>query len=151
MIPGGKYIDEMPVEHFVGPGVVIDVRGKNLIDETVLIGSNVRTGSILLLYTGMSEQFRTDTYNTAYPRISESFAKAVVDAGVKIIGIDMLSPDIEETFPVHKILLSKEVLIIENLTNLESLIGVKNFEVLAFPMKLHAEAAPVRVVARIPN
>lgn len=56
---------------------------------------------------------------------------------------------LHKMYPIHKILLTKEVLIIENLTNLKSLVGVQSFDVFAFPMKLHAEAAPVRVVARI--
>jgi kynurenine formamidase len=49
---------------------------------------------------------------------------------------------------VHKILLAKPVLIIENLTHLEKLAGVDSFEVFALPMKLEADAAPARVVAR---
>ena len=150
MIPGGKYMDEMPVEHFAGTGVVIDVRGKNPIDETVLKGKNIGKRCVIFLCTGMSKKFRTEEYNTLYPEITESFARAIVDMGVKIIGIDMLSPDVDASFPIHKILLPKEVLIIENLVNLEALLTSSSFDVFAFPMKLHAEAAPVRVVARIP-
>ena len=58
-------------------------------------------------------------------------------------------PDKSEEYPIHKILLAKPVMIIENLMNLEALVGVPSFDIFAFPMKLHAEAAPVRVVARV--
>jgi len=149
MIEDGTYMSDMPVSHFAGPGVLLDVRGKKEIDQTVLAGISLARGAIVLLCTGMSSVYGTEQYTKDYPKITESFATAMVEAGVKIIGMDMLNPDTEESFPVHKILLSQDVLIIENLTNVEALIGQKEFEVFAFPLKLHSDAAPVRVVARL--
>lgn len=149
MIEGGAYMSDLPLESFVGSGVCIDVRGKDKIEGDV-IPKNIPAGAIVLLCTGMSKKYGTDAYNTDYPKISEAFAQKVVTKDVKILGIDMLNPDTSESYPIHKILLAKPVLIIENLTNLEILVGVKKFDVFAFPMKLHAEGAPVRVVARIP-
>lgn len=149
MIQGGKYMDEIPVEHFTSQGVLVNAYKKPVIDVDLLNGIAVPAGGILLLYTGMSDVFGKEEYNTTYPRMTEAFAEKILKLGVKIIGMDMLNPDKEETYPIHKILLSKEVLIIENLTNLKSLVGIPSFEVFAFPVKLHAEAAPVRVVVRI--
>lgn len=148
MIEGGKYMDEMPLSSFAGPGVFVNVYKKPVIDADSLADLVIPPGSILLLYTGMSEVFGKPEYNTDYPHITAAFAHAVVSAGVSMIGMDMLNPDTEETFPIHKILLSKDVLIIENLTNLSALQSISPFDVFAFPVKLHAEAAPVRVVAR---
>jgi len=148
MIEGGAYMSDFPPEQFAGPGIFIDVRGKTVIDADVLPAS-MPVGAVVLLYTGMDKKYGTQEYAMEYPTITESFAKAVVAAGVKLIGFDILNPDKSEEYPIHKIFLAKPVLIIENLTNLEALVGVKKFEVFAFPMKLHAEAAPVRVVARI--
>ena len=65
-----------------------------------------------------------------------------------LVGMDTPSPD-APPFPVHKIFLGSEILIIENLTNLESLVDLKNFTVAALPAKFHADAAPVRVVAMV--
>jgi len=149
MIEKGKYMDEYSPEKFVGPGVLVNVYKKSVIDVDALHGVTLQNGSIVLLYTGMSEVFGTQNYNTDYPKITEGFAQTLVDKGVSIVGMDMLNPDKEESFPIHKILLSKDVLIIENLTHLNALSGVKNFEVFAFPIKLHAEAASVRVIARM--
>lgn len=59
----------------------------------------------------------------------------------------MCSPD-HKPFPIHRILLRNDILIIENLTNLKELIG-KKFKVYAFPINLQIEASPVRVVAEI--
>jgi kynurenine formamidase len=69
-------------------------------------------------------------------------------AGVEILGLDTPSPD-RPPFAIHKILLSHNILIIENLTNLQALSEVSEFEVLAAPPKIRCEAAPVRVGARI--
>lgn len=148
MVEGGKYMSEISVDRFAGPGCVLDVRGKKEIDKSVLSGVSIPEGAIVLLHTGLSSLYGTEQYTKEYPKIAESFAQALVTAKVKILGMDMLNPDTEESFPIHKILLSHEILIIENLTNLDALENQKDFEVFAFPIKLHADAASVRVVAR---
>lgn len=48
----------------------------------------------------------------------------------------------------HKTLLGNGILIMENLVNLEKLLDIPSFEVIALPMKLQADAAWVRVVVR---
>jgi len=148
MIAGGKHLDAYPPQKFTGPGVFVDARGKKTVDGAQLTERTVSRGSIVLVYTGMDRKFGTEAYNAGYPPLTEAFARALVDAGVSIVGIDFINPDIEESFPIHKILLSGDVLIIENLTGLDRLERVKRFDVFAFPMKIHAEAAPVRVIAR---
>ncbi len=148
MIEGGAYMSDMPLDQFAGRGVFIDARGKKVIDRD-LLPKKIPLGAIVLVYTGMGQKYGTEEYATEYPAMSEAFARGVVAVGAKILGFDILNPDKSEEYPIHKILLAKPVLIIENLTNLEALVGVTSFDVFAFPMKLHAEAAPVRVVARI--
>lgn len=150
MIEGGRYMDEIALERFVGAGILIDARGKPVIDADLLKGKIVPKGSIVLLLTGTDQKYKTSAYDTEYPVFTEALARALVMAGVLIVGIDFINPDKEASYPVHKILLSSEVLIIENLTNLAALVGAREFDVFAFPVKLHAEAAPVRVVARVP-
>ena len=96
----------------------------------------------------LSKKFHTAAYYKNYPVITENFAKEVIRLKAKIVGIDFPSPD-REPFRVHKLLLGKEILIIENLTNLAQLARVKKFTVLALPMKIALEAAPVRIIAII--
>ena len=45
----------------------------------------------------------------------------LVQAGTRILGMDRASPDKDAPFVVPKTLLVREILIIENLVNLESL------------------------------
>jgi kynurenine formamidase len=71
-----------------------------------------------------------------------------VKASVSAVGLDTPSPD-REPFSIHRQLLGSGVLIIENLTKLEGLVGATPYEVIALPIKFQAEAAPARVIARM--
>ena len=146
-IAGGKKLSEFGPETFIGRGILIDARGKT-IDSTLLKESAIQKGDIVLVRTDMSKKFRDEDYYTNTPVLTEEFAQALVKAGVKMVGMDMNGPD-KEPFNVHKILLGAEILIIENLTNLDKLAGVKEFEVIALPIYFDAEAAPARVIAKI--
>lgn len=148
MISKGKMMDQISIEKFIGPGVVIDARGKEKIDAALVNLIIIKQGSIILVYTGFGSQYRNKSYYDNNPIITEDFAKKMVELKVKIVGMDILGPDLPP-FPVHKLLLSNEILIIENLTNLDQLLHIKNFEVIALPIKVHADAAPVRIIARI--
>ena len=70
-------------------------------------------------------------------------------AGVSAAGFDSPSPD-TAPFATHKKLLGHGILIIENLVNLERLLGVGEFEVVALPVKFAADGGLARVVARVP-
>lgn len=151
MIANGKKMNEIAPDKFIGKGVVIDVRGKQKIDASVLNNIDIQEGSVVLLYTGFGSKYRTDDYFKGYPELGEDFAKKMVDLKVKIVGMDILGPDYDKPWATHKILLGNEILIIENLDNLDQLLDVKDFEIIALPLKLKADASPVRVIAKIHN
>lgn len=145
MVVGGKNLDQFPVEKFSGRGVYIKVGKEFDLDEIKRVP--LEEGDIVLFHTGMSDSYYEPAYYEKYPAMPEEVARYLVEKKIKIVGVDMCSPD-HEPFPVHRILLGSEVLIIENLTNLGALKS-KKFTVYAFPIKLQIEGAPVRVVAEI--
>jgi kynurenine formamidase len=147
MVAGGKFICDVPVTRFFGRGRLIDARGCRTIGPDLLQAADIRAGDIVLVLTGWYHRFGDDTYYANFPEVAPAFARDLVKIGAGIIGLDTPSPD-RSPFVVHKILLSAEVLIIENLTNLEALLGVGAFDVVALPAKLQCEAAPVRVIAQ---
>ena len=147
MIPGGKFICDVPVLRFFGRGRLIDARGRRCIAADLLQAANLSAGDIVLILTGWYHHFGDDTYYSDFPELTPDIARQLVEIGVGIVGLDTPSPD-RSPFVVHKILLSAEVLIIENLTNLEALIGIGEFDVVALPANMQCEAAPVRVIAR---
>lgn len=146
MIEHGMCLSEIPVERFLGKGHLIDAQGHERISGDLLDGVHIERGDIVLIMTGFSRKFRSKEYYTEYPELTSDCAERLVACGISIVGMDTPSPD-RPPFPVHKILLGNGILIIENLTNLEALLNVPTFTVSALPMKLAADAAPVRVVA----
>ncbi len=149
MIENGKLMDEILPERFTGPGVLVDVRGEMKISEKLIVSRKIEEGSIVLLYTGFSDKYRTDDYYKGYPELTEGFANHMVELKVKIVGMDMLGPDYDAPWVTHKILLGNEILILENLTNLDKLLDVKYFKVIAPPLKIKADASLVRVIAEV--
>jgi arylformamidase len=145
MLEGGKSLDEFSVDQFVGNGIYIEVENG---DFSVVKSEAIQEGDIVLLSTGMSEKFHDTAYFDDYPAMPEDIANYLVDKKVKIVGVDTCSVDNQDGFPIHKILLGSEVLIIENLTNLSQLKG-KKFRVYALPLKLQLDGAPARVIAEL--
>lgn len=146
MIAGGKNLDQIPINNFMGRAIYIKVNNEFKFEEVRKV--NIQEGDIVLFHTGRGEHYREPDYFEDYPVMSEKIADYLVEKGVKMVGVDVCSVDIEESFPIHKTLLKNGVSIIENLTNLALLAG-KKFKVYAFPIKLQIDGAPVRVVAEI--
>lgn len=149
MIARGKKIDQITPDRFIGKGALIDARGKEKVDATLLSNYTIQEDSCVLVYTGYGSKYRSQDYYKGYPEFTKDFASKLVELKVKMVGMDMLGPDYDKPWVTHKILLESEILIIENLTNLDKLLNVKDFEVMALPAKLHADAAPVRVIAKV--
>ena len=147
MVEGGKGVAELPIDRFFGRGTLLDARGASTIDLPLFDQLKGVTPEILLILTGLAKKFGTPEYFESYPVLTEPFAERVVEMGIKMIGLDSPSPD-RAPYPVHRILLKNEVLILENLKNLEVLVGPGSFELIALPPKFATDGAPVRVVAR---
>ncbi len=148
MIPGGKKLSEISVDKFLANGHLIDARGKSKIDLELLENKNINKGDCVLIYTGFDKKFRDTSFYSEYPDLTEKFARRLVELEVKFVGMDTPSPD-KSPYTVHRILLKKEILIIEGLNNLAQLLNFEKFNVIALPAKFDAEAAPVRVIAQI--
>jgi kynurenine formamidase len=146
MIDDYRMISDMPLESFIGKGCVIDISDTKEFDDSVLTRIKASGYSAVLFYTGWSKYFGTSQYLKGYPLISENVAQAIADMEIKLVGIDTLSPD-NSPNNTHDILLGNGIVIAENLTNLNKLMDVKEFTVIALPLKIKADSAPARVVA----
>lgn len=140
-----KLLSDYPVDRFIGTGCLIDARNK-AIDASFLAHVPDQEGLIVLILTGQDKQFGSVEYFTKYPVLTEDFACGLVQRKVKMVGIDSFSPDVYP-FTIHQLFFKNDILIIENLTRLEQLVGVQNFEVIALPLKLATDSALARVVA----
>lgn len=160
IIPGGKTIDQLPLETFVTRGYCIDctsVKPNEPVTAAMLeyAASKVRKGMAVLLYTGWSNKmFGTDEYWDDSPYLGEDAAHWLAYHGASMAGYDFFQeigakqPVIDPSkFEVHRILLGQGCLNIEHLTNLDQVVD-QEFDLIALPLKIiGAEGSPSRVVA----
>ncbi len=146
MIEGGKELKDYPIERFVTKSVCIDAR--NGFNVEPIRSSKVPEGGSVIFYTGISEIYLKEEYWNDYIVLDEDCCQALIDKKISMVGLDTASADNVDGFPIHKKLLGADILIIENLTNLKSLVG-KTFELQALPIKLEKDGAPVRAIARV--
>ncbi|MDG6229586.1 MAG: cyclase family protein [Candidatus Thermoplasmatota archaeon] len=143
MLINGKTLSDFTIDNFIGEAIVLDVSNQKEINVDL---SNVRKNEIVFFYTGWSRYTDKSNYFTDNPVLSEKTAQRLIEKQVKIIGIDSFTPD-NEPFFIHKMLFKHDILIVENLVNLESLIG-KRFLCYILPLKIKdADGAPCRVIA----
>ncbi|WP_458084279.1 cyclase family protein [Streptomyces malaysiensis] len=150
-------LDQLPLERFWGPAVVVDARGagpRTPLGPSLFEG-RLRAGTIVLVATGWSRHWGTDAY-PAHPYLTPEAAELLVAAGIRTVGIDALSVDTTPAhdFPAHRILCGAHAVIAENLTGLDPLLDAQSagepIEVSLLPLRLPAaDGAPVRAVARV--
>lgn len=145
-VEGAPTIDEVAVDRFVSPGVVVPVdkaAGELIeVDDVLDAGVEVRAGDVVLLSTGWARHFDGDAYHD-HPAPSPALAAWLVDRGVNMLGVDMVTVDAAVPrrgpgfdYPVHRTLLGNGVLIIENLADLSAAAGRR--------VTVHAAPLPVR-------
>ncbi len=150
MIAGGLTLDRIPAEKFIGYGWVCDVSGlkkdKITREDLVLPAEEI---DFLLFYSGWDRKWDTPGYFEGYPVLSEEAVRWLKDHTLKGIGFDMISADPAGAgdYEVHTSLLRKNFILIENLKNLDQLIG-RRFLLSCLPLNLkNGDGSPVRAVA----
>ena len=167
-IEDGKKIDEIPLSTFVGPAVVVDLTaqelGRELREREAIQWADLQKyedamratkDAILLLRTDWSKYWSTPRYFD-HPYVSVEAARRIVESGIRLVGIDTLSPDetildeveaAKHPYAFHKIVLGAGVVIAENLTNLDA-IQDGQWAVSLVPLKLGGcDGSPVRAMA----
>jgi len=155
MIANGKTLDAFSVDHFVGKAAIINFA--NLSSETITLEAIQKYEPILhqieylLLKTEWSKYWGSEQYFKNYPTLTPEAAKWLTGFPLKGIGLDAISidPITSTDFEIHRILLDKEILIVENLNNLNA-IDADFFEFFSMPLWIkHADGSPVRAVAMV--
>jgi kynurenine formamidase len=148
MTDSRQFIGDIPVARCMGTGCLIQAAGEKVVLRKTEYTSQILPESIVLVYTGFGKKFGCEEYFRTYPTISRELAQLFVDKHVKMVCFDTPSPD-QPPYDLHELLLKNRILIAENLRNVEQLLPVKHFEVFAFPLRIHADSSPARIVARI--
>ena len=143
-----RTVVDFALDGFAGNGVLLDVRGEVSIAMKPEYEYMIHEQDIVLLFTGFDAKYTEAAYFEDHPVVSDELANCLLAKKIKMLGMDMPAPDYPP-FDFHKDLLRNGIFVLENLANLQRLIGVDEFEVMAFPLKLRAEASFVRAVCRI--
>ena len=118
--------------------------GQRSLEADALSGRDLR-GAALLIRTGWSRHWRTDTYGQAdHPYVSRAAAEVLAESGVALVGIDSVNIDdmADPSRPAHTLLLRNRIPIVEHLTNLDALAD--------HPFTFFAVPAPVRGMGTFP-
>jgi kynurenine formamidase len=155
----GKSLDQFSMNKFIGRAMVIDCKGRHEIsfDYLQTFESKIAEVDFILFYTGWQNKWNTSGYFEDCPIPTKEAAHYLTGFKLKGVGLDAFSLDKinsafavnEENLPNHHILLKKEIILIENLTNLDKLPEF-GFTFQGFPLKVeNADGSPVRAVAVI--
>ena len=157
-LDGTPGVDEMTLERFYGPALVVDVRPivterfaahgePQALGAEVLADVDLGPVDFVLFLTGWDKHWSDPLYYRHWPWLSSELAAVVAGAGLKGVGLDTPSLDDFGSHGAHDLCAAAGLINIENLTNLESLPRLgSHFQV--FPLKLlRTEASPVRAMA----
>lgn len=151
--PTGYCTDSQDMSFFMGKGVVIDCSsyadGAEMGME-IFDGIDLENKEFVLLYCDWAKYWGEDKFWGDFPYVSMEVVEFIANnKDIKGIGFEYATIDpLEDTgLTLHKALMKEEKTIIENLTNLDALIG-KEFTFIALPLKFKGgDGSPVRAVA----
>lgn len=155
---GTPRIDEVPLERFVGTGVVVDAttvgaRGRISWELIAPVAARLAPGVVVLLNTGWASRYGTAEY-FENPYLDGDACRRMLDLGVRAFCIDAINidetPDDDhpgEGFPVHHLIAEAGGVIGENFRNLDQ-VDWPDPLVMCLPIAFEgADGAPVRAVA----
>lgn len=174
---GAQTVEQIPLDRFLGPALVIDVvaQAERDRDYQVTVDDLLRVereqgeiprGAVLLVRTGFSRRWPdAERYlgtaargadavrNLHFPGLHPDAARwLVANRPVKAVGIDTASIDYGRSalYESHRVLFERNIPAFENLTALERLPPRGAF-VVALPMKIGGgSGAPLRAIAILP-
>ena len=157
--PDAPPVDKIPLEYCITSAVCLDVSdvprktqfGRAKIeDELKKWNLEIRKGDTVLFYTGHYDRFYgKPEYMTDYPGLDREATEFIIDQGCINFGVDSSSPDMwyDKTYPCHTVCSERRVTHIENLCNLDKIVG-KRFTFVALPLKIRGgTGSPLRVAA----
>ena len=145
-IDGGKDIDSVDLTRLFGRVIVVEAKSDQ-IGEELLRPYHLAGVKAVFFKTRASLRDENTPFWEEYPAITMGCAEYLVQNGILTVGTDYFSIELsgDDSFPVHKKLLSHEVAIIENLDLRYAEPGV--YEFICLPLRIAgSDGSPVRVL-----
>ncbi len=134
VLTGGATIGELTLDPFVGPARVVELSGRGETGPDSLPPRAVGARRLLLRTRGRAF-------------LSPLAAVRLAEKGALLIGTDAMSvdPDDAEDLPVHRTLLSRGVMLLENLDL--AAVPAGDYDLVALPIRFRdLDASPVRAI-----
>ena len=147
-LPDGITIEALPLDLFIGPARVCAVECGTHITAADVAKAGVQGETRVLFKTRNSMLLKKGVYDATFAPFSVDGAEALVDSGVKLVGLDYLSAaGANEQVPVHRAFLDHGVILLEGVDLSEVPPG--RYELFCPPVKLAgSDGAPCRAVLR---
>jgi arylformamidase len=147
-VPGGITIESLPLELFIGPAQVCVVDAAGRITANDISRLNLAGEKRVLFKTRNSDLLQKPDYDSSFVAFSVDGAKALVELGVQLVGLDYLSvARADEQVPVHRAFLDHGVVLVEGIDLSEVPAG--RYELICPPVKLAgSDGAPCRAFLR---
>lgn len=149
-VKNGATLDELPLELVCGRAKVIEVKSRDEISVEELKKAGIEGEERVLIRSRMSSiEWWKQEFITDFVHLSDAAAEYLVEAGVKLIGVDYLSVSgyQKNEVSVHKTLLGNGIWIIEGLRLAEAEAGY--YELCCLPLKLQeGDGAPCRAILK---
>jgi kynurenine formamidase len=156
----GAAIAELPLDMFCGDALCVDIReypkGHDVTAAEVeraveSSGQELREGDILVFCSDhYNRTAGTPAFLDGFAGISAEAVHWMADRGVKIFGVETISPDLvylTDEYPTHRACADRGLTHYENLNNLAEVVN-RRFQFYGFPLRLEtAYGSPVRAAA----
>jgi len=161
-VPDGKTIEQIDPLTLFAQAVKIDMSAtppngslpRQHIEQWEQDNRPIVAGDIVIFYTGYQHRWALRPHQQAFlrdwPGLSRDAASYLADKGIRAVGTDVMTIDafVHDGYPAHDVFLHREILIIENLTQLDKL--PNEFVFLALPLKIKGgSASPIRALALV--
>lgn len=146
----GSSVDTLPLDVLVGEVFVAelpDIVNEITVEEVKAL--ELKPGTERVLFKTRNSQYwleGNDEFKSDFVGITEDGAQALVDLGVKLVGIDYLSiAPFKKSRPTHLVMLNAKMVVIEGLEL--SKVSAGKYTLFCLPLKLaNADGAPARVI-----
>lgn len=158
-IKNGGPVDTIDLCNLIGDVSLVDfsfLRDNEIVTKEMLTGRSLKKK--ILFNFGWGKHWNTRSFYKGYPFFSKHAAEYLVSLGTELIGMDTPSPDDSritlngETLggdsdsPIHKIFLSKRVILLEYVANLDKIADLEGWKIIVMPLRLKGlDGSPVRV------
>jgi arylformamidase len=146
---GAPGVDELPLDILIGPARVHELAVREPIDAVGLRGVDLTACPRVIFKTCTADSGDAHSSRAASAGLTADAARALVGAGVRLVGLDgpSIDPPGAVGFPAHRTLLDAGVIVLEGLDL--SAVPPGDYELLCLPLKLlGGDGAPARVVLR---